>query len=194
MNFNPLAIVRSIGLTVWPIIRYFLFTIAAILGVGVPVLFAVVVFIIVQSQTDPGIHISHIAAERFQVSANDQVALTTTYDVRKGCVGTVSRGYARRNPDHPDQLEEQVISAAPMPIGVMPDDLDDDQPTVTQIHPAASPRQRVVITEWIPNPSQLLHGDDWHFVEFLSQTGCGWLHGLLPINTTMTIGPKIVIK
>ncbi|MGI4850771.1 MAG: hypothetical protein ACRYGR_02375 [Janthinobacterium lividum] len=190
---NPLFVVRSAGLTLWPIMRWFLASIAILTFAGVPITLAIMAYIIVQSQKDPGIHIARIATKQFETIDSNQVAITTTYDVRKGCVGSVSRGYARVADAATGRLEIQTINAAPTPVGVTAEDLTEDSPTVTQIHQTAQ-RHQVTMTEYIANPMHMRAGDDWRYVQFLSQTGCGWLHGLVPINTTMTIGPKVVIK
>lgn len=186
--------IRYAQLILWPILKWFLYTTALVFIIGIPAFFSLVVYFVLQSQKDPGVQIARITGDQFTVIANEKMSFTTTLDVKKSCVGTMSRGFVRKAANGSDGIEVQTLNAAPVPVGIVPSELDSPRATVEQVKPEEAERHRITVKEWIQMPPNLVSGDDWHFAEFLSQSGCGWLHGLVPIQTTVTIGPVVTIR
>lgn len=147
---------------------------------------------LVQAQRDPGIKIESLDVSQVSVSTTDQLMVVLRMDVRKGCVGKVARGFVRPTPGVPDSMDIQILNSAPVPVGLSMDDISESGSSLSAA-PVAINAQRHTITYriFIPSPSNLERGGGWRFAEFLSQEPCGWLHGLLPVNTSVALGPPI---
>ena len=148
----------------------------------------------VQEQRDPGIKVDSLAVDQVNVSPTHQLAIRFALSVRKGCVGTVARGFIRPTPGVPNSMDVQLLNGSPMPIGFTLADLGVGQPSISTSSGSTADEHRLItLREFIPSPTNLEPGGGWRFAEFLSQEGCGWLHGLLPINTSAVLGPPLVI-
>lgn len=161
--------------------------VTSIMLIGLAYLFAVI-----SSELVPGIKIVSLDVDQVSVSTSHQLVLRLRVEVRAGCVGRVARGYVRPTPGVPDSMDIQLMTEAAMPLGLSLEQISGRLPTLSATAGAVSARHNLItVREFIPSPNTLEPGGGWRFAEFLSQEGCGVFHGLLPITTTIALGPPV---
>ena len=176
--------------------RQFLLYLLAVLGgaFGIAGLVICVLYAVasLQAQRDPGIAIQSMTVDQADVSLTHQLMIKTRVSVRKGCVGKFARGYVRSTPGVLGSIDIQLVTDAAAPIGFDLADLGVKAPAITSTpSPVDATHKTITYREFIPSPNSLESGGGWRIAEMLSQESCGWLHGLLPINTTVVLGPPI---
>ncbi len=146
---------------------------------------ALTAYVIIRSELDTGAKIDSLATSDFQIDQNGQVRTREVHTTRAGCLGADARVLARLEPD--GSIDEQALTAIPFPVGIDASCLR-QAGCERQIQPVSKVPKTQVFHRGLPLPTGLQPGH-WVYVIQHDQPSCGWVHSLLPIQSTLTYGP-----